>query len=317
MFRLNNLMDDSVYLVCVITQGSSFTEFSRNQHYLFSEAIRLEDSEQFPLLARTEGATSDTAEIPSSNDTRYLITKPTILNLDSESSRCNKIKTPLDPTKLRIIDNKQLSALIGCSSGLMIFFCIIISIIVAKPKRLKEEEVVVARSSSLTDSFKSPSYKSRSDSLVYDKTSYCNSQSSSLTRLNGPDHEVRIRKDGSSTINKNSNKNTNKITSECGNTLNRNKSRKYRGNVSTMKSVPQQSSTESGPSSLNKASRQSSLDMAGAGAGPGAGQQQDRQWRTAERPGRRRGETRRSYEAAARLYCTGSKQSIYYYCITL
>jgi hypothetical protein len=110
-------------------------------------------------------------DIPSSNDTRYLIAKPFVLNLDSKSSRCNKIRTPLDPSKVRLIDNKQMSAVIGCSAGLMIFFCIIISIIIAKPKRHEEEEMVVmgggvAKSSSLSESYKSPEAKSRSGSLV-------------------------------------------------------------------------------------------------------------------------------------------------------
>ncbi len=86
---------------------------------------------------------------------------------DSKSSRCNKIRTPLDPSKVRLIDNKQMSAVIGCSAGLMIFFCIIISIIIAKPKRHEEEEVVVmAKSSSLSESYKSPDPKSRSGSLI-------------------------------------------------------------------------------------------------------------------------------------------------------
>ena len=67
-----------------------------------------------------------------------------------------------------MIDNKQLSALIGCSSGLMIFFFIIISIIVAKPKRHDDDKVIVPKSDSLTASFKSPSSKSRSESLAYE-----------------------------------------------------------------------------------------------------------------------------------------------------
>ena len=210
MFRLTDLKDDSVYLVCVITQGSSYSDNYPGSvgadNYLFSEAIRLDetgvgtsapDTAQYTLVSGDDLDTGprSTLVIPSSNDTRYLITRPVILNLDSQSSRCNKIKTPLDPSKLNMVDNKQLSALIGCSSGLMIFFCIIISI-VARPKKHKEEDVPVpTRANSLTESYKSPSFKSRSDSLVYDKSSYLNSGSSSLTRLNGVDHEVRIRKD--------------------------------------------------------------------------------------------------------------------------
>ena len=269
MFRLNNLMDDSVYLVCVITQGSSYSDYNYEDNHLFAEAIRLEEeSEQFPfsdqrvLTLNEEGlvaAPSPEPEIPSSNDTRYLITKPIVLNLDSQSSRCNKIKTPLDPSKLRMIDNKQLSALIGCSAGLMIFFFIIISIIVAKPKRHEEDEVIVPKSDSLTESYKSPSSKSRSESLAYDKRSYCNSQASSLTRLNGPDHEVRMRKESLSPHSKN--------PSECGGTLKKRSQNYNNRNISPQKKyLSKESSSESGPSISNKMSRQSSSDVSG-GAG--------------------------------------------------
>ena len=189
MFRLNTLMDNSVYLVCVVTQGSSYTDYSLYSE--FAEAIRLEEqgdgTEQQPYSDQHvlgQGVAQE-HEIPSSNDTRYLITEPIVLNLDSKSSRCNKIKTPLDPSKLRMIDNKQLSAIIGCSAGLMVFFCIIISIIVAKPKRSEEEDIIVPKSDSLTDSYKSPSPKSRSASIARDPKSLPNSAGSSLIRLNG------------------------------------------------------------------------------------------------------------------------------------
>ena len=273
MFRLNDLIDDSVYLVCVITQGSSYSDLNYQDNYLFSEAIRLEqqqqESEQFVvsdtrLWSGDQVSSSDMSEIPSSNDTKYLITKPIVLNLDSQSSRCHKIKTPLDPSKINMVDNKQLSALIGCSSGLMIFFCIIISI-VARPKKHKDDDIHVPapapRSNSLSESYKSPSFKSRSDSLAYDKTSYCNSQSSSLTRLNGADHEVRIRKDSNydsnvSPINKN-------LSDSRAGTLQRN----HKTRISPhKKNISHQSSTESGPNNNhfnNKMSRQSSSDASG------------------------------------------------------
>jgi hypothetical protein len=124
----------------------------------------MEEEEDMGMVVTT---ITESPDIPSNNDTRYLIAKPFVLNLDSKSSRCNKIRTPLDPSKVRLIDNKQMSAVIGCSAGLMIFFCIIISIIIAKPKRHEEEEVVVmAKSSSLSESYKSPDPKSRSGSLI-------------------------------------------------------------------------------------------------------------------------------------------------------
>ena len=305
MFRLNSLMDDSVYLVCVITQGSSYSDLNDQDNYLFSEAIRLEqqaeESEQFLLSDPTllsswagdDSIITDTSlgpEIPSSNDTRYLITKPILLNLDSQSSRCNKIKTPVDPSKLNMVDNKQLSALIGCSSGLMIFFCIIISI-VARPKKHKEEDdiPIPPRANSLSESYKSPSFKSRSDSLVYDKTSYCNSQSSSLTRLNGPEHEVRIRKDSNvSPINKN------RADSRTA-TLQRNHKTRQ---ISPQKKMSHQSSTESGPNNFtSKMSRQSSSEASGgavrrtpsqrrSGDHPGSGRRHPGDQATLDRRGR-------------------------------
>ena len=188
MFRLNGLTDNSVYLVCVITQGSSYTDYSLYSE--FAEAIRLDedgDSEDlFPYsdqhVLNEEMAAMHEPQIPSSNDTRYLITKPIVLNLDSKSSRCNKIKTPLDPSKMRMIDNKQLSAIIGCSSGLMVFFCIIISIIVAKPKRDPEDDVIVPKPESLAHNYQTPSPKSRKESLPQGRKSFSTSPDSSLNR---------------------------------------------------------------------------------------------------------------------------------------
>ena len=267
MFRLIGLRDDSVYLVCVVTRGSARPR--PDTQPALSEAWRLEqeaaaDSEQLleadtreagwlgaPAAEAGPGAEQQQQQqVPSSNDTRYLITRPIVLNLDSASSRCNKIKTPLDPAKLNMVDNKQLSALIGCSSGLMIFFCIIISI-VARPKRHKDEDIPPPpRANSLSDSYKSPSFKSRSESLVYDKTSYCNSASSSLTRLNGPEHEVRAADTNLSPINKNTG------------TLRRGDRRPHRtqDSVSPQKKLSAQSSTDTYSA---KMSRQSSSEASG------------------------------------------------------
>ena len=263
MFRLNTLMDNSVYLVCVVTQGSSYTDYSLYSE--FAEAIRLEEEgeEQLPHSDQHvlgQGAPQE-QEIPSSNDTRYLITKPIVLNLDSKSSRCNKIKTPLDPSKLRMIDNKQLSAIIGCSAGLMVFFCIIISIIVAKPKRSEEEDIIVPKSDSLTDSYKSPSPKSRSASIARDPKSLTNSAGSSLNRLNGLAEvsETEWSAPTSGTLKK---RNGPKVNS----------SPQRRGGQT---SLAAQSSTESGPShSSQRMSRHSSSELSvreGSRRGGGGG----------------------------------------------
>ena len=247
MFRLNSLTDNSVYLVCVVTQGSSYTDFSLYSD--FAEAIRLDGEGELEELPHSDQHVLDQGmadmEIPSSNDTRYLITKPTVLNLDSKSSRCNKIKTPLDPSKMRMIDNKQLSAIIGCSAGLMVFFCIIISIIVAKPKRSEEDEVIVPKSDSLTDNYKSPSPKSRSASIVHQK-SLTSSAGSSLTRLHGLGESMEAEWDAGGTL-------------------------KRRGGgkttTSPRKTLGPQSSTESGPASHGRMSRHSSSELSGREGG--------------------------------------------------
>ena len=192
-FRLESLVDDSIYLVCIITQGSSYSdyEYDYDIEYSVEDYRTLRDADNYAysdqrvlLMEDMRGMTE--IGIPSSNDTRYQITRPIVLNLDSTSSRCNKIKTPLDPNKQSMVDNKKLSALIGCSAGLAIFFCIIISIIIAKPKR-KEEDFPIPPLDSLSSSYKSPSNKSRSGSYVRsDKRSRTNSQASSLIhKLNG------------------------------------------------------------------------------------------------------------------------------------
>lgn len=251
MFRLNGLMDNSVYLVCVVTQGSSYTDYSLYSE--FAEAIRLDEEgdEPFPYsdhhVLNQEMADLHEFEIPSSNDTRYLITTPIVLNLDSKSSRCNKIKTPLDPSKLSMIDNKQLSAIIGCSAGLMVFFCIILSIIMAKPKHNDEEEVIVPKSESLTGSYKTPSPKSCSESLGQDRKSFSNSAGSSLTRLNGleePDHNLG-HQNGNGTLKKRGQKSSSAPRGRRG--------------------LSVQSSTESGPPShgSQRTSRHSSSELSG------------------------------------------------------
>ncbi len=104
------------------------------------------------------------SNFPSSNDTELLILKPMVVNLGSKSSKCTEIKTPVDPTKLRFIDNKRISIIIGCVAGILVFIFIIISIVMNREE--KEEEVV--EEDSITGSHKSPGSKTnRSDSLSF------------------------------------------------------------------------------------------------------------------------------------------------------
>ena len=136
---------------------------------------------------------------PSSNDTGLLVLKPAIVNLGSQSSKCTEIHTPMDPAKMSIVDNKRMSIIIGCVSGIVVFICIIMSI-VTKPT-YKEDEDSVHDSTAPADSLsgstrKSPAVGSklppdtRSDSLHFSvpdgvRHSSQNSRSSSIAnRIN-------------------------------------------------------------------------------------------------------------------------------------
>ena len=117
-----------------------------------------------------------TASYPSSNDTGLLVLKPAVVNLGSQSSKCTEIHTPTDPSKLSLIDNKRMSIIIGCISGLVVFACIIVSIVSNNNKEKEgESDNSVPDNHSVSGSqaqpFKSPATVSkgaRSDSLAYD-----------------------------------------------------------------------------------------------------------------------------------------------------
>ena len=129
---------------------------------------------------------------PGSNDTGLLVLKPAIVNLGSQSSKCTEIHTPMDPSKMSLIDNKRMSIMIGCISGLVVFICIIMSI-VTRPK-FKDDDESVHDSSAHADSLSGSQRKSpasskhaapdtRSDSLQ--RHSRSDSQSSSIAnRIN-------------------------------------------------------------------------------------------------------------------------------------
>lgn len=135
---------------------------------------------------------------PSTNDTGLLVLKPAIVNLGSKSSKCTEIHTPLDPSKLAFVDNKRMSVIIGCVSGLVAFFFIIMSVI-SKPRN-KDDEESVQDSSAPAESVSGSTRKSlaglkhppdtRSDSLHFSmpegaKQSRSDSHSSSIAnRIN-------------------------------------------------------------------------------------------------------------------------------------
>ena len=112
---------------------------------------------------------------PSSNDTGLLVLKPAIVNLGSQSSKCTEIHTPMDPAKMKFVDNKRMSIMIGCISGVVVFICILISI-VTKPTA-KDDEDAPEDSTAPADSLSGSTRKSpagskhppdtRSDSLHF------------------------------------------------------------------------------------------------------------------------------------------------------
>ena len=60
--------------------------------------------------------------------------------LGSKSSKCTEIKTPVDPHKIRFIDNKRISIIIGCVAGILVFIFIIISIVMNREDKEEEAE---------------------------------------------------------------------------------------------------------------------------------------------------------------------------------
>ena len=112
---------------------------------------------------------------PSSNDTGLLVLKPAIVNLGSQSSKCTEIHTPMDPAKMKFVDNKRMSIMIGCISGVVVFICILMSI-VTKPTA-KDDEDAPEDSTAPADSLSGSTRKSpagskhppdtRSDSLHF------------------------------------------------------------------------------------------------------------------------------------------------------
>jgi hypothetical protein len=68
-----------------------------------------------------------------------LVLRPSIVNLGSQSSKCTEIRTPQDPDKISMIDNKRMSITIGVFGGLIVFAGIIV-IIVSKHDSKENEE---------------------------------------------------------------------------------------------------------------------------------------------------------------------------------
>ena len=237
-FQIEQVKDDTLYLVCVVTRGSSWRSVTSNEEAIRASAVidaddfeddglgGLEDESEFEvdvealemlgLIRRERDTLADDEEMfvaagpdpggggggsssffpdwvssgnpfdslmgtvypteegnlssviyPNSNDTNLLVVKPTLVNLGSKSSKCTEIRTPIDPTKLRFIDNKRMSIIIGCIAGVIVFIGILASIIMNRDRGDGDGELAPdAGEESLSGSHKSPGSKTfRSDSL--------------------------------------------------------------------------------------------------------------------------------------------------------
>lgn len=347
-FNVGQVLDNTLYLVCVVTRGSSWRSsagyssnnvrvgaLSSDEEYDDEEEdlqalemlgfVREErdaSEDMFPeqqgLFSSSTGdtATSDqivlasdwdpsgpffnattvvpmtTIDYPSSNDSNLIVMKPTMVNLGSKSSKCAELRTPPDPAKLRFIDNKRMSIIIGCVSGVLVFIMIILCIVTHKDDD-KEEENESTHADSLSGSHKSPGSKTaRSDSLNFTGATpgalagghrpppaaavgrtRTNSQSSSLL-ANRISLAETTPEAGRSTL-----RNTQQPPSASG-TLRRGTLSRQHSDANQPSSLLQkqqshsssggrlmskQSSTESGPSSSNRLSRQSSSETNAGG----------------------------------------------------
>lgn len=251
-FRIETPSDNTLYLVCVITRGSSYNseqqssqlfttddaessdsdiyedesdneiftdldnqfyvmplEWTRNVRDVTDQEEQDADEESssgfditsfFPSFGSSDGdgsddddglfsnsnSTLDYLAFPSTNDTELLVTKPTVVNLGSQSSKCIQIRTPPDPAKLSLIDNKRMSVMIGCGMGLLVFIGIVISIVTAKNDSADDEDYPPPENS-ISGSHKSPRQENANETIPASNTnrrSRTSSISSSIaTRL--------------------------------------------------------------------------------------------------------------------------------------
>ena len=63
--------------------------------------------------------------------------------LSTSCDLVRQIRTPPDPAKLSLIDNKRMSVVIGVGAGIVLFICIIVSIIMHRNDGDDDEPVFV------------------------------------------------------------------------------------------------------------------------------------------------------------------------------
>ncbi len=245
-FRIQTTADDTRYLVCVITRGSSHItqaggERNEEEEVVEEKEEELDELDEFyvmPLewtreerdvsddeyditvvndddlesnsggfdltsffdgsfisgLSQTNGSRDSDGNVdgidayPSSNDTDLLVTRPTVVNLGSRSSKCIQLRTPPDPAKLSLIDNKRVSVVIGVTMGLLVFVCIIVSIVMVKPSHKEDDDHNAPETSLATDSHKSPGGRSN-NAISLDKTAGGQQQQQQQLQQQQPERE--------------------------------------------------------------------------------------------------------------------------------
>ncbi|CAB4054560.1 unnamed protein product [Lepeophtheirus salmonis] len=163
-FRVNALADNTLYLICVITRGSSYTssvlhkqKIHGENHHHDGEESGSKDGEEvrdvfgtvFPYFFNNVDSSEDLRENHNLSD-KVLLSYPSSNDSRSPCSEAHSAKFRL--RKLKII-------FIGVVAGLFVFIGIII-LIVIKPKKKDEDDIIIPDSTS--SSYKSPGSAKRS-----------------------------------------------------------------------------------------------------------------------------------------------------------
>ena len=142
---------------------------------------------------------------PSSNDTGLIVLKPAVVNLGSQSSKCTEIHTPMDPSKMSLVDNKRNSVIIGVVAGLVVFTCIIMSIVTKPSFKDAEDTASTGAADSLSGSTrKSPAESKHATDTHSDSVHFSNPNAARHSRSDSPSssivNRVNIVGDGGSIV---------------------------------------------------------------------------------------------------------------------
>ena len=187
--------------------ADEMSEHERNtkENVLIDESGRIMISDQIvftsPLTNNevvnemlNESLVPDIPVYPSSNDTGLMVLKPAVVNLGSQSSKCTEIRTPMDPSKMSLVDNKRNGVIIGVVAGLVVFTFIIMSI-VAKPKfKDGDETASTGAADSLSGSTrKSPAESKHATDTRSDSLHFPNPNAARHSRSDSPSSSIANR----------------------------------------------------------------------------------------------------------------------------